>query len=68
MVSHRKAFSPEFPIFQKNNWTKLFKMLSKKTNTDSNEFEDLDLSEFSSKDEQIEFLKRQDRIDTMFIT
>ena len=40
----------------------------RKTNTDSDEFEEVDLSEFSSIDEQIEFLKRRDRIDTMYIT
>jgi hypothetical protein len=39
-----------------------------KTNTDSDEFEELDLSEFSSIDEQIEFLKRQDRVDSMYIS
>ena len=39
-----------------------------KTNTGSDEFEELDLSGFSSIDEQIEFLKRRDRIDTMYIT
>lgn len=36
----------------------------RKTNTDSDEFEELDLSELSSIDAQIEFLKRQDRVDT----
>ena len=40
----------------------------RKTNTDPDEFEELDLSEFSSIDEQIEFLKHRDRIDTMYIT
>ena len=39
-----------------------------KTNTDSDEFEELDLSEFSSIDEQIEFLKGHDRVDSMYIT
>jgi len=40
----------------------------RKTNTDSDEFEEVDLSKFSSIDEQIEFLKCRDRIDTMYIT
>ena len=40
----------------------------RKTNTVSDEFEEVDLSEFSSIDEQIEFLKRRDRIDIMYIT
>ena len=39
-----------------------------KTNTDSDEFEELDLSGFSSIDEQIEFLKGHDRVDSMYIT
>lgn len=39
----------------------------RKTNTDADEFEELDLSKFSSIDEQIEFLKGRDRIDTMYI-
>ena len=38
-----------------------------KTNTGPDEFEELDLSGFSTIDEQIEFLKRQDRVDTMYI-
>ena len=42
--------------------------VTRKTNTDTDEFEELDLSEFSSIDEQIEFLKSQDRIDTMYVT
>ena len=39
----------------------------RKTNTGPDEFEELDLSEFSTLDEQIGFLKRQDRADTMYI-
>ncbi len=39
----------------------------RKTNTSPDEFEELDLSEFSTIDEQIEFLKRRDRVDTMYI-
>lgn len=39
----------------------------RKTNTDFDEFEELDLSAFSTIDEQIEFLKRRDRVDTMYI-
>ena len=40
----------------------------RKTNTESDEFEKLDFTEFSSKDEQIEFQKIRNRIDTMYIT
>ena len=39
----------------------------RKTNTASDEFEELDLSGFSTIDEQIGFLKRRDRVDTMYI-
>ena len=38
-----------------------------KTNTGPDEFEELDLSDFLTIDEQIEFLKQQDRVDTMYI-
>jgi hypothetical protein len=38
-----------------------------KTNTAADEFEELDLTEFSYINEQIEFLKREDRIDTIYI-
>ena len=39
----------------------------RKTNTSPDEFEELDLSRFSTIDEQLEFLKQQDRVDTMYI-
>jgi len=38
-----------------------------KTNTGPDEFDELDLSRFSTIDEQLEFLKNRDRIDTMYI-
>ncbi len=40
----------------------------RRTNTSPDEFEALDLSGFSTINEQIEFLKRRDKIDTMYIT
>ncbi|MBW2005723.1 MAG: hypothetical protein JRI72_14205 [Deltaproteobacteria bacterium] len=39
----------------------------RKTNTSPDEFEELDLSTFATIDAQIEFLKKQDRVDTMYI-
>ena len=33
----------------------------------ADEFEELDLSGFSTIAEQLEFLKRQDRVDTMYL-
>ena len=37
------------------------------THTRPEEFEELDLSMFSTIQEQLEFLKRQDRVDTMYL-
>jgi hypothetical protein len=37
-----------------------------KSNIGPDEFEELDLSGFSTIDEQIKFLKRRDRVDTMY--
>ena len=39
----------------------------RKTDTSPDEFDELDLSGFSTIDEQLEFLKQQDRVDTMYI-
>lgn len=39
----------------------------RKTNTSADEFEELDLSRFPTIDQQLEFLKQQDRVDTMYI-
>ena len=39
----------------------------RKTNAGPDEFEELDLSDFLTIDEQLEFLKQQDRVDTMYI-
>jgi hypothetical protein len=77
MVSYN--FKIENGVPQKSSITRVSKIskeqldqivqnVIRKTNTDSDEFEELDLSEFSSIDEQIEFLKRRDRVDTMYIT
>jgi len=77
MVSYN--FKIENGVSQKSSITRVSKILKvqldqivqngiRKTNTDTDEFEELDLSEFSSIDEQIEFLKSQDRIDTMYVT
>ncbi len=77
MVSYN--FKIENGIPQKSSITRVSKIskeqldqivqnVIRKTNTDTDEFEELDLSGFSSIDEQIEFLKRRDRVDTMYIT
>lgn len=45
----------------------IIKNVRRKTNTNSDEFEELNLSEFATIDEQLEFLRDQDRVDTMYI-
>jgi hypothetical protein len=76
MVSYN--FKIEHGVPKKSSVTRVPKITAKeldqivqnvkeKTNTGSDEFEELDLSGFSSIDEQIEFLKLRDRIDTMYI-
>ena len=76
MVSYN--FKIENDVPQKNSITRVSKIskeqldqivqnVMRQTNTSSDEFEELDLSGFSTIDEQIEFLKRQDRVDTMYI-
>jgi hypothetical protein len=77
MVSYN--FKIENGVPQKNSITRVPKIskeqleeivqnVMKKTNTGPDEFEELDLSRFVTIDEQIEFLKRRDRVDTMYIT
>ncbi len=76
MVSYN--FKIENGLPQKNSITRVSKIpkgqldqivqiVMRQTNTRPDEFEELDLSGFSTIDEQIEFLKRQDRVDTMYI-
>jgi hypothetical protein len=64
----QKSSITRVPKISKEQLDQIVQNVIRKTNTDSDEFEELDLSEFSSIDEQIEFLKRRDRIDTMYIT
>ena len=64
----QKSSLTRVPIISKEQLDQIVQNVIRKTNTDSDEFEELDLSGFSSIDEQIEFLKRRDRIDTMHIT
>ncbi len=64
----QKSSITRVPKISKEQLDQIVQNVIRKTNTDSHEFEELDLSELSSIDEQIEFLKRQDRIDTMYIT
>jgi hypothetical protein len=55
------------PEVSKHQLEDIVKNVMRKTNTGPDEFEELDLSMFSTIDEQLEFLKKQDRVDTMYI-
>lgn len=77
MVSHnfkiennipQKSSITRLPEISKEQMDEIVQNVKNKTNTSPDEFEELDLSGFSTIDEQIEFLKRRDRVDTMYIT
>ena len=55
------------PEVSKHQLEDIVKNVMRKTNTSIDEFEELNLSEFSTIDEQLEFLRHQDRVDTMYI-
>jgi hypothetical protein len=62
----QKSSITRVPKISKEQLEDIVQNIMRKTNTSPDEFEELDLSGFSTVDEQIEFLKRQDRIDTMY--
>ena len=64
----KKSSITKVPEISKEQLDQIVQNVVRKTNTDSDEFEEVDLSRYSSIDEQIEFLKQRDRIDTMYIT
>ena len=64
----KKSSITRVPKISKEQLDQIVQNVTRKTNTDTDEFEELDLSEFSSIDAQIEFLKRYDRVDSMYIT
>ena len=64
----RKSSITRVPNISKEQLDQIVQNVVGKTNTDSDEFEELDLSEFSSIAEQIEFLKSRDRVDSIYIT
>jgi hypothetical protein len=63
----KKSSITRVPEISKEQMDQIVQNVISKTNTDSDEFEEVDLSGYSSIDEQIEFLKQRDRIDTMYI-
>ncbi len=56
--------APEIP---KKKLEEIIQNMKEKTNTAPDEFEELDLSKFKTIDEQLKFLKKRDRVDTMYI-
>jgi len=64
----KKSSITRVPKISKEQLAQIVQNVIRKTNTETDEFEELDLSEFSTIVEQIEFLKSQDRIDTMYVT
>ena len=64
----QKSSITRVPKISKEQLDQIVQNVIRKTNIDSDEFEELDLSEFSSIDAQIEFLKHHDRVDSMYIT
>ena len=64
----QKSSVTRVPEISKEQLEDIVRNVRIKTNTGPDEFEELDLSGFSTIDEQIEFLKQHDRVDTMYIT
>ncbi|MBC8527478.1 MAG: hypothetical protein H8D22_11615 [Candidatus Cloacimonetes bacterium] len=56
--------APEVP---KEKLEEIIENMKERTNTAPDEFEELDLSKFKTIDEQLKFLKKQDKVDTMYI-
>ncbi len=55
------------PEVSKHQLDDIVENVRRKTNTGPDEFEELNLSEFSTIQEQLEFLQQQDRVDTMYV-
>jgi len=63
----QKSSITRVPDISKEQLEDIVQNVMRKTNTSPDEFEELDLSGFSTIDEQIEFLKQEDRVDTMYL-
>ena len=63
----QKSSITKVPEISKEQLEEIIQNVRMKTNTGPDEFEELDLSGFSTMDEQIEFLKRRNRVDTMYL-
>jgi len=63
----QKSSVTRVPKISRDQLEDIVQNVVRKTNTSPDEFEELDLSMLSTIDEQLEFLKQQDRVDTMYI-
>ena len=63
----QKSSITRVPEISKEQLEDIVPNVVRKTNTAPDEFEELDLSGFTTIDEQLESLKQQDKIDTMYI-
>ena len=63
----QKTAITRVPEISKEQLEPIVQNVRRKTKTSADEFEELDLSRFATVDAQIEFLKKQDRVDTMYI-
>ncbi|MCK4313067.1 MAG: hypothetical protein KAW88_10075 [Candidatus Cloacimonetes bacterium] len=57
--------SPEVP---KDNMDEMVQNMMITTNTSQEEFEEIDLSDFKTLEEQIEFLQKKNKVDSMYVT
>lgn len=64
----KKSSITRVPEISKEQMDQIVQNVIRTTNTGSDEFEEVDLSGYASIDEQIEFLKHRDRIDTMYMS
>ena len=64
----QKSSVTRVPEISKDQLENIVQNVVRKTNTGPDEFEELDLSMFSTIDEQLKFLKQQDRASTLIIT
>jgi len=63
----QKSSITRVPEVSKTQLEDIIQNVVRKTNTDPDEFEELDLSIFPTINKQLEFLKQRDRVDTMYI-
>ena len=63
----QKSSVTRVPEISKEQLEPIVQNVVRRTNTAPDEFEELDLSGFPTIDDQLEFLKNQDRVDTNYI-